>query len=463
LGNPPFVGARWMSKDQKQDIITVFENISGVGDLDYVAAWYYKTIKYINGTNIQACFVATNSLSQGQHPALLWKPMIQKYNANIHFAYRTFVWSNEARGKAAVHCVIIGFSSQENYKRKQIFDENGFVSSVTNINPYLADAPTVFIERRTKPICNVPDMIFGSMPNDGGHLLIEKDDYTDFIKKEPSVIKYIKKFMMGEEFINNLERWCLWLIDIEPAEFKKSPLVLDRVSKCKNYRLSSSRDATKKGADFPYRFMEVRQPNTDYIAFPKVSSERRNYIPIGYLSKNVIAGDKLFTIPHASLYYFGILTSDMHMTWMRTVGGRLKSDYSYSNTIIYNNFPFPNPTDKQKVKIEQLAQAVLDARSQFPKSSLADLYDPLTMPTALLKAHQKLDKSVETAYGRTFDNDSQRVAFLFEQYQKLTGDLFVEEKKKDKNQKVKTKRQTSVYQPVYASGGTSPPPGFPFG
>jgi hypothetical protein len=419
LGNPPFVGARWMSKEQKDEMIQIFENMKGVGNLDYVTAWYKKAADMMSGQSIKTAYVSTNSISQGEQVSILWRPLMQR-GIFINFYNPTFKWSNEAKGKAAVHCVIIGFSYQE---------------TIPNISPYLIEATTVFIERRARPLCKIPEMIFGSMANDGGNLIIDETEYIDFIKKEPQALPYIKRFMMGDEFINNKVRYCLWLENISPAIIKKLPLVLEKVKRCQNYRLESTRETTRKGANNPSCFMEIRQPVTDYIAVPKVSSERRYYIPIGYLSKDIIAGDKLFTITGAGLYHFGIITSTMHMAWMRYVGGRLKSDYSYSNTVVYNNFPWPSPTEKQIAKIEIAAQSILDIRKQFPESSLADLYDSVAMPFILLKTHQKLDKAVEAAYGRSFDDDSQRVAYLFELYQKLCGELFVEGKKLGKGRK----------------------------
>jgi len=383
LGNPPFNGARWMNSAQKEDMQSVFGTLKGVGNLDYVTAWYKKAADVMSGTHIRAGLVSTNSISQGEQVAILWKPLIEQ-GIFINFGVPTFKWSNEAKGKAAVHCVIVGFS---------------YHKTVPNISPYLVEAPTVFIEKRTKPLYNAPEMIFGSMPNDGGSLIIEADEYEEFISKEPSAFPYIRRFMMGEEFINNLKRHCLWLVGIAPAELRKLPLVVARVEQCRQKREASTREATRKLAATPTLFGEIRQPDTDYIAVPKVSSERRRYIPIGFLTKNVIAGDKLFTIPNGTLYDFGILTSNVHMAWVRAVCGRLKSDYSYSNTIVYNNFPWPEATDEQKVNIETLAQAVLDARANYPGSSLADLYDPNFMPPDLLKAHQQLDRAVMKLYG----------------------------------------------------------------
>ena len=402
LGNPPFNGARWMNKAQKDDMLHVFENLKGVGNLDYVTAWYKKAADIMGNSNIRTAFVSTNSVAQGEQVAILWKPLTGR-GVFINFGIPTFRWSNEAKGKAAVHCVIIGFSYQK---------------TTPNISPYLIEAPTVFIERRTKPLCNVPEMVFGSMANDGGNLIIEENEYNVFVEKEPAALPYIKRFMMGDEFINNKLRWCLWLINVSPSVIKKLPLAMERVTRCQNYRLGSSREATRKGADFPSRFMEVRQPDSDYIAIPKVSSERRKYIPIGWLDKETIAGDKLFTVANAGVYHFGVLTSNVHMAWMRAVCGRLKSDYSYSNTIVYNNFPWPDATGEQKTTVEKLAQAVLDSRAQYPESSLADLYDPLIMPQGLLNAHRELDRAVMKLYGFGKDmSESAIVAALMERYE----------------------------------------------
>ena len=409
LGNPPFNGARWMNNAQKDDMLHVFENIKGVGNLDYVTAWYKKAADMMSGSTIRTAFVSTNSIVQGEQAAILWKPLTER-GIFINFGVSTFKWSSEANGKAAVHCVIIGFSCRK---------------TTPNINPYLIEAPTVFINRRTKPLCNVPEMVFGSMANDGGNLIIEENEYEVFVEKEPSALPYIKRFMMGDEFINNKKRWCLWLVNISPSIIRKLPLVMERVTKCRNYRLESRRKVTRKGADFPSRFMEVRQPDSDYIAIPKVSSERRKYIPTGYLDKEIIAGDKLFTLTNAGLYHFGVLTSTVHMAWIRTVCGRLKSDYSYSNTIVYNNFPWPNATSEQKAEVENPAQAVLEARSKYPDSSLADLYDPLNMPPELLKAHQNLDRAVIKLYGLSKDTPEPAiVAALMERYRELISKVF---------------------------------------
>jgi hypothetical protein len=423
------VGYAWRTEQQHNDMDLVFQG-EPRGHMDYVAAWFKKASKFIQNTAIQVAFVSTNSICQGEQVIRLWQPMINN-GINIDFAYRTFKWSNEAKGKAAVHCVIIGFSVGGLKKNKIIFDgDKSF--AVKQINSYLVDAPSIFIEQRSKPLCNVPAMSMGNMPRDGGYLLLNKEERDYLIKHEPVSKKYIRKFSMGDEFINNIPRYCLWLLDCPPNELKMMPSVLKRVKNVRRIRLESKASSTRQKADTPAIFGQLSKmmDTKNFIAVPKVSSERRHYIPIGFLDKTFIPGDKLFVIPNATLYHFGMITSNIHMVWMRAICGRLKSDFSYSNTIVYNNFPFPNPTERQKSEIEKCAQLVLDIRSQFPNSSLADLYDPLTMPKELLKAHHKLDKAVETTYGRSFDNDGQRMAFLFELYQKLTGDLFANEGKK---------------------------------
>lgn len=420
LGNPPFVGARFMNSEQKKDIIDVFGDMRGSGNLDYVTAWYKKAAEFMKNTMVRSAFVSTNSISQGEQVALFWKLLFDEFDILIDFAYRTFKWGNDTKGNAAVHCVIIGFSSNNKKISKIIYNEDGSETLASNINPYLVDGPNVFIFRKTTPICDVPQMIFGSMANDGGFLLLSKNEKEELIQKEPLVEKYIRVFMMGYEFINRVERYCLWLVGISPKDLKQMPLVMERVNKVRNNRIQSKRGATQLLSESPTLFAEIRQPSTTYVALPKVSSERRKYIPIGFLPSNVIAGDKLFVVPNATLYDFGVLTSNVHMSWMRTVGGRLKSDYSYSNTIVYNNFPWPFPTEQQRDSIEKFAQGVLDARNLYPESSLADLYDPLTMPTELLKAHNNLDRAVVAAYGgQKCNSEAERVADLMKRYQKL--------------------------------------------
>ncbi|MDR0499531.1 MAG: N-6 DNA methylase, partial [Holophagales bacterium] len=405
LGNPPFVGARWMGESQKADMRDIFGDTKGLGNIDYVTAWYKKTIDLMEGATIRSAFVSTNSITQGEQVAILWKPLMER-GLFINFGISTFKWSSEAKGKAAVHCVIVGFS---------------FEKTEPNINPYLIKAPTVFIERRTKPICDVPEMVFGSMPNDGGNLIIEENEYNDFIRSEPAALPYIRRFMGSESFINNMKRWCLWLLDVTPSELRKMPLVMERVEACRRHRLKSKRDATYRLAETPMLFAEIRQPNQMYVLVPRISAERRMYIPIGFESQETIASDATQIIPAATMYHFGIMTSSAHMAWMRAVCGRLKSDYNYSNTIVYNNFPWPDATDNQKTEIEKLVQGILDARARYPDSSLADLYDPHSMPPNLLKAHKALDKAVMKLYGFPKDmSEPDMVARLMEMYSECT-------------------------------------------
>ena len=436
MGNPPFVGYAYRSKEQNDDMDIVFKEETR-GHIDYVASWFRKASYFIENTNIKVAFVSTNSICQGEQVTRLWKPIIEK-EIYIDFGYRSFIWSNEARGNAAVHCVIIGFSNGGQKKEKQIFETNKCINA-KNINQYLLDAPYIFIEPKSKPISDVPEMCAGHMPRDGGNLLFDKDEYEEFIKNEPNAKKYLKRFLMGYEFINNITRYCLWLINCPPDELKKMPYVMKRLEKVKQMRKESNAVSTKKLADTPQLFGQYSKMKfcDNYLALPKVSSERRKYIPVGFFDKKTIPGDKLYVIPNATIYHFGILNSNMHMAWTNVVCGRLKSDYQYLIDIVYNNFVWPNPTEKQKTEIEKLAQDILDTRTQFSNSSLADLYDPITMPPVLLKAHQKLDKAVENAYGKFFDDDSQRVAYLFELYQEKEGELFKKEKIRNKKETIK--------------------------
>jgi len=435
MGNPPYVGYQWQNSEQKKDVVDIFSGMKAATSLDYVACWYAKAAQYMQNTKISCAYVSTNSVVQGEQVAILWPEMIQKYGIKINFAHRTFQWNNEARGKAAVHCVIIGFAGFD-ISPKWLFEYEHIKGEpqkikAQNINPYLVDAPTVILDARRLPIANVPKMTLGSMPKDGGNLLLDLEEKEDLLRIEPKAEKWIRPFSMGNEYINSIPRFCLWLVDCQPNELRDMPEVLRRVELVKEMRLASPAPSTRSAAETPTIFKQLNQPNNNYLAVPRVSSERRTYIPIGYLPKEHIAGDKLYTVPNATLFHFGVLTSSMHMAWMRVVAGRLKSDYSYSNTIVYNNFPWPEkPTEKQKQAIEAAAQNVFDVRAQFPESTLADLYDPLTMPPVLLKAHQQLDKAVDAAYGKTsFQTEAQRVAYLFELYQKYTS-LFPPEKLK---------------------------------
>lgn len=430
FGNPPFIGKSLQNATQKKDMERVFAGAKGTGVLDYVTAWYIKAARLIQNTRTKVAFVSTNSISQGEQVGVLWNILFNYYNVKIHFAHRTFKWGNEAKGNAAVHVVIIGFANFDT-KNKAIFEYDNIKGEpheikVENINPYLVEGEEIILFKRTKPICDAPQMNYGSMPNDGGNLLLNESEKDEFIFNEPGSAKYIRKFVMGEELINSIPRYCLWLVDIQPNELKMFKEIVKRVEKVYKSRISSKREATRKLAPFPSRFGEVRQPDTDYIALPRVSSENRNFIPIAILNKEVIAGDKVYTISSNSLYDFGILTSTMHMSWMRVTSGRLKSDYSYSNQLTYNNFPWPeNPPKKQIDAIEAAAQAVLDARSKFPNSSLAVLYDPLTMPPELVKAHQTLDRSVDLAYRpQAFASEAKRMEFLFSLYAKYTSGIF---------------------------------------
>lgn len=495
LGNPPFVGYAYQSKEQKDDLESVMKGFGK--NIDYVAGWYYKAAQMMQGTQIKAALVSTNSITQGEQVTAIWKPMFEHFGMHFDFAYRTFRWDSEANIKAHVHCVIIGFSckkerhtdsqaakaaisitSMQNEAKphselltqfqkeskkdfplgksnpcgnKKIFlNESQFIEA-KNINGYLLDAPDIFIENSKKPLCDVPEMQKGSIPVDGGNLIIEAEDYEDFINKEPQAKQFIKPLVGSEEFINNKKRWCLWLVGANPADLKKCPLIMERVQKVKEMRLASTKEATRKFADYPTRFMELRQPETDYLLVPRVSSEQRRYIPIGYMPKDVISTDANMVLPNATLYHFGVLTSNVHNAWMRAVAGRLEMRYRYSNTIVYNNFPWPQqfkidnsklkmengkwtlsgedlPADKKELSIvhSQLsiintAQAILDARAKYPDSSLADLYDETVMPPELRKAHQANDRAVMAAYGfSTKMTESECVAELFKMYEKLT-------------------------------------------
>lgn len=391
------------------------------------AAYLQNTL---NDNDCSVAFVSTNSITQGEQVSVLWNDLLLKDKIIINFAHRTFSWSNEARSNAAVHVVIIGFSLF-NKTIKYIFDYESLksepnLSSVKKINPYLIEAENIFVKKRRTTICNVPEMIKGSMPNDGGNFLFTTIEKEMFLRKEVEAFKYFRCFIGGYEFLNKVDRWCLWLKDIDPSKLNLMPLVKYQVEKVKQIRLESNRPTTQKDANTPTLFGEDRQPQMDYLALAEVSSENRPYLPIDFVSKNTIASNKIYMIPGASMYIFGVLSSKMQIVWVKNVAGRMKSDYSYSTGIVYNNFPWPeNPTPKQIEAVETAAQAVLDARKQFPESSLADLYDPLTMPPVLVKAHQALDKAVDLCYrSQPFPNETKRIEYLFELYEKYTGGLF---------------------------------------
>lgn len=434
MGNPPFVGYSLQTKEQKEDILSIYIDENGKpyktsGKIDYVAGWYFKSAELMQNTNIKTALVSTNSITQGEQVAGVWKPLFDRFNIHIDFAHRTFRWDSESNSKAHVHCVIVGFCCTPNNNKRKLYT-NERMQLVDNINAYLLASDNIFIENIKKPLCNVPEMVKGSIPVDGGNLIIEAEDYEEFIKKEPNAKPFIKNLVGSEEFINNKDRYCLWLDKIKPAEIRHCPLILERISKVREMRLASSKEATRKFADYPMRFMEIRQPETDYLLIPRVSSENRKYIPIGYISKDVISTDANMILPNATLYHFGVLTSNVHMAWMRAVCGRLEMRYRYSNTIVYNNFPWCIPTDEQKAKIEKTAQGILDARALYPDCSLADLYDELTMPPELRKAHQENDKAVMEAYGFRIKDEqtgkfrwlteSETVARLMQMYQEMT-------------------------------------------
>lgn len=399
MGNPPFVGARLMGKEQKADVNTIFPGWKNAGNLDYVCCWYKKASDMMQGTSVRSALVSTNSVSQGESVANLWKPLFDD-GVHIDFAYRTFRWDSEAKIKAHVHCVIIGFSVAASSTPKKLFDGDRY-QVANNINGYLLDGENVFVESRSKPICNVPEIGIGNKPIDGGFYLFEKEEMEDFIKKEPSSKKYFRPWYGSREFINQKPRYCLWLGECTPAELKAMPHCMERVKAVREYRLASPSAGTVKLADKPTRFHVENMPKGHYVVIPEVSSEKRRYIPIGYLDDSKLCSNKLRLVPSATLFIFGVLESNVHMAWMRCVCGRLKSDYDYSIKIVYNNFPWPTPTEQQKAKIEQTAQAILDARALYPDSSLADLYDDLTMPPELRKAHQANDRAVMDAYGFT--------------------------------------------------------------
>ena len=419
MGNPPFVGSAWQTENQKNDIkaLKIYES----KDIDYVSGWFAKCSEYISQTDIKCAFVSTNSISQGGQVLSIWKSLKEKYNIHIDFAYKTFIWNSEANLKAHVHCVIIGFSSTDNNGTKILFDGDT-QKIVKQINFYLNEGPTVFIEPSSKPISKVPEMFRGDDPVDGGYLILTEQEMNELIKQEPLAEKFIRPYMMGKDFIDRKPRYCIWLENANISEVRKCRNIMNRIENVKNFRLQSKSSSTVKLADIPMLFMRRKEYNDGYVAIPKVSSQRRKYIPIDYLEGKVIPGDMLFVIEDSTLYSFGILNSNVHMAWTRAICGRLKSDYRYSNTMVYNTFPWPNSTSEQKQKIENTAQAILDARALYPNSSLADLYDELTMPKELIKAHQENDKAVMEAYG--FDwkkmTESDCVAELMKLYEELT-------------------------------------------
>lgn len=436
IGNPPFLGTAYQNDEQKKDIAVTFQELKSFGMLDYVSAWYAKAAEFIKESSIKTAFVSTNSIIQGEQAGILWGYLFNKYKIKIHFAHRTFSWRNEAKGNAAVHVVIIGFANFDT-QNKTIYEYESIKGEpheirAKNINQYLIDAKEIIITPRTNPICAIPKIGVGSALLDGGFFILSDEEKQQILTKEPYLNNFIKRLWSADEFINNKLKWCFWLKDIKPEILKQSKELIRRINEIKEFRLKSTRGKTHEMSKYPNLFGEERQPRSDFLLIPKVSSENRKYIPIGYMTSNDIITDKVFSFPDATIYHFGILTSQMHMTWMSNTCGRMKSDYSYSNTIVYNNFPWPeNPNEKQVLLIEEKAQQVLEVRLKFPNSSLADLYHHLTMPPALVKAHNELDKAVDASYSKqAFTSEAKRMEFLFELYEKYTADLFSKEKVK---------------------------------
>ena len=424
MGNPPFVGKKEQSKVQKSELVALFpKKYKGVGNLDYVSGWYLKASELTNGTSIRCAFVSTNSITQGEQVPVLWNYLLSQ-EIYINFAYRTFCWNSEATDQAHVHCVIIGFSHEKLRDKKKLFLDEKQVEYADNINPYLIDAPSILISSRTKSLCDVPPISYGSMPIDDGHLILSKDDVDTLLKENPDNQKFIRKYVGGAEILKGKERWCLWLKGVSPKDLQKSKFILERIRLTAEFRKQSGRPQTLALAETPTLFGEIRQPDTTMLVIPKVSSERRRYIPIAYIEPEIIVNGSALIVPDATPYHFGVLISNIHNAWMRTVAGRMKSDYQYSGNVVYNNFPWPEPTDAQRAKIEEAAQAILDARALYPDASLADLYDEVTMPPELRKAHQNNDRAVMAAYGISkddpeFKSESACVAMLMRMYENL--------------------------------------------
>ena len=437
LGNPPFIGSKIMTQTQRYEVVREFGNVTGAGVMDYVTAWYVKAAKLIQNTNTKCAFVSTNSITQGEQVGILWNLLLNMYGIKIHFAHRTFKWSNEAKGNAAVYCVIIGFANYDT-NNKSIFEYEDIKGEahelkVKNINPYLIESKDILIVKKSNPICNVPQIFKGNQPTDGGFLILSEEEKNEYLLKEPNGKKFIKNLVSGREYLNGINRYCFWIID-SFNEIRELPILQDRIKNCKEMRLNSSFADTRKLAERPYQFRDLKNPET-FIVIPATTSENRKYIPFAFLNKDYIPSNSVYIISDANLFHFGILMSAMHMTWVKSVCGRLESRYRYSKDIVYNNYPWPeNPNEKQVKAIEVAAQKVLDVRLQFPNSSLADLYDPLTMAPALVKAHNELDKAVDQAYrSQPFTSEANRMVYLFELYEKYTTDLFTKEKSRKSN------------------------------
>jgi hypothetical protein len=436
IGNPPFIGSKIMKQSQRDQIVKQFNNADGSGVLDYVTGWYIKAAKYIQDTKIKVAFVSTNSIVQGEQTSILWGQMLNKYKIKIHFAHRTFKWSNEAKGNAAVYCVIVGFANYDTIN-KSIFEYEDIKGEahelkVKNINPYLVDAKDILLKSRSKSLCNAPEIGIGNKPIDGGNYLFTDIEKIEFIKNEPLSEKYFYKWIGGDEFLNGFSRWCLYLGNANPADLKLMPLVIERIKLVKEFRLKSISKPTQKLAETPTKFHVVNIPLKEYLIMPEIALNKRKYFTVGYENKNVLSSNLVKLMPDGTLFHFGILSSLMFISWFKSVGGQLGNQHRFSKDIVYNNYPWPeNPNEKQIKAIETASQKVLDTRLQFPISSLADLYDPLTMPPALVKAHNELDKAVDLAYRpQAFTSEANRMVFLFELYEKYTADLFTKEKPK---------------------------------
>ncbi len=428
LGNPPYIGKHYQTPTQKSDLAVVLGDYKNIGDLDYIVGWFYKAADYIQNTSIKVAFVSTNSITQGEQVSLVWPLLYEKFNIKIHFAHRPFPWGSEARGKAHVHVIIIGFAAMDT-ANKYIYDQGKneadvTITKVSNISPYLTDGDDFVVTKRQKSICNMPEMRCGSKPSDGGYLILTTAEKDALISKYPIAAKFIREYLGAEEFLNGSKRWCLWLKGANLAELKVVPDIMHRIEQVRKFREASNAKPTREAAKTPSHFFYISQPQTNYLLIPEVSSERRHYIPIGLISKEIISSNKGYIIADDSLFLFGVLSSTMHMAWVRQVAGRLESRYQYSGTVVYNTFPWPQPTPVQVQAIEKAAQGVLDTRALYPTSTLADLYDPLIMPPELLKAHQVLDRAVDASYRKQpFDTEQHRVEFLFSLYQQLTSPM----------------------------------------
>jgi len=450
LGNPPFVGKHLMTTEQGADMELVWGESDGAGVLDYVTGWYRKAAEYIKGTRITVGFVSTNSISQGEQVGALWNPLFQRFGLKIHFAHRTFAWESEARGKAHVHVVVVGFASF-NADHKQIYDYDGekvTVSTVENISPYLIAGPDGAITSCSKPISEVPPCERGSDPNDGGYLIVEEEDRANFVAQNPRAEKFLRPLLCAKEYLHSIPRWCLWLVDAPPEDLRSIDGIKTRIEAVRAFRLASKKEPTRRKAEQPALFAEIRQPTSRYIVIPRHSSETRRYIPFAYFEPHAILHGSCNCVPDATLYHLGVLSSAMHMAWVHQVCGRLESRYRYSTNLVYNNFPWPENqavTTKQRTAVETAAQAVLDARAQYPTSTLADLYDPLTMPAPLLRAHQELDRAVDRCYRpEPFPSDRHRVEYLFALYEKLTAPLVATAQPARKRRKAQTSASGSA-------------------